>query len=293
MSYERRGLSRAATTIIATIITAAATLGAAYIAIIPQVRKETTVSVLGQAAETLKIETQTAYNNGYAKGSDNAKDPARLSEAYQEGYSAGVPDGEASGKAAGHSLGLVEGQAKGESIGYERGVNDAWAAGRAPLPVDIPAAPAFSTGGPSATPPTPSDGTPLFDPKVIPLVNSENWPLDEGAKKDSVGNTYTPEHYVITNDYTWTSDYKRSYAEFNIRQAYTKLVGKVAVHQESPDRDAVFIIYADDEEIYNHTFKRSDYPLDLELTIPKGTKILRLWEQSGGSLLLMDFMLYP
>jgi hypothetical protein len=275
------------------------------------------------ADQTLKTETEIAYENGrkagYEAGLAFVSDPIRIDEAYQKGYEAGFAPGEEKGRADGRELGLAEGRAQGEAAGREKGYSDGWkpgwiagytkGAGRAPLPVDIPDAPAATGPAPTATngsdPKSASSAAALFG-GCSPLVNSDRWKIDIGTAKDSVGNTHSPDHFIVThNGSEETGGFGNLSSgecsgEYNIGQVFSKLRGKVASHQDSKmpswtgkEYEVDLIIYADGEEIFNRSFKRIDYPYDLDVDIPPHTKILKITEPNFGSLLLMDFMLYP
>ena len=103
---------------------------------------------------------------------------------------------------------------------------------------------------------------------------------------DSLGNAYKPKNYVTTSGYS-------AYAEYNVRQSYTKISGKIAPHESlSEGYDVVLKIYADDAIVYTSPkITRTTYAIDFSESFPKDTKILKIACEGPGGLLLLDFTL--
>ena len=136
-----------------------------------------------------------------------------------------------------------------------------------------------------------SNGTSLFADTF--LVNSAYWKVNNGEPSDSLGNTYTPKNYVIAQIH--------AYANYNIREEYTKIEGEIAPIKGKVDiftGGSVLRIYADDMLIYESPpISPTTYKIEFSKEIPPNTRILKIvgnntqWA-SGDDLLLMDFILY-
>jgi len=189
--------------------------------------------------------------------------------------------------------GYDKGKEDGYSDGYSKGKEDGYAEGYEKGKGEIPDPPAPDPDGETTTkpPPAPKGGTALFSVNDIPLVNSVRWDTNTGDLNDSLGNTYTPKNFVVANS-NWAA-YSSSSAEYNVRQNFTKLLGRFAPHETHNDHETLLKIYADGRLIYTSPkITRTTYPIDLpnDVTFPKETKIIKI-EITGSNLLLLDFTL--
>jgi hypothetical protein len=122
------------------------------------------------------------------------------------------------------------------------------------------------------------------------LVNrSSAWKVDEGTVEDSLGNAYQPEHFVIAD-----GSYSNTYAQYNSRQLYTRIKGKIAPSQDmDQNSECVLKIYADNALVYtSQKITRTTYAFDFTVEKLNKCKIIKI-EVLGGhynsSLLLLDF----